>query len=100
MLRKFSLIGGVAAALLFVLPADAGSAFNGATNPGGKYVPYGGGLGKFHTLIQAANTFIAVTGASSTPIPVASTSIPTRRSGELATFMRAFGRKGRQHRLS
>lgn len=50
MLRKFSLLGGVVAALFFVPPADAGSAFSrGATNPGGKYVPYGGGLGKFHT---------------------------------------------------
>jgi hypothetical protein len=49
-LRKFSLIGAVAAALFFPLPASAGSAFKGgATNPGGKYVPYGGGVGKFHT---------------------------------------------------
>jgi hypothetical protein len=50
MLRKFSLIGAVAAALFFPLPAFAGNAFKGgATNPGGKYVPYGGGVGKFHT---------------------------------------------------
>jgi hypothetical protein len=50
MLRKFSLIGAVAAALFFPIPASAGSAFKGAaTNPGGKYVPYGGGVGKFHT---------------------------------------------------
>ena len=49
-LRKFSFIGAVAAALFFPLPASAGSAFKGgATNPGGKYVPYGGGVGKFHT---------------------------------------------------
>ena len=50
MLRKFSIFGGVAAALFFVLPQYAWSAFTGgATNPGGKYVPHGGGLGKFHT---------------------------------------------------
>jgi hypothetical protein len=50
MLRKFSLIGAVAVALFFPIPASAGSAFKGAaTNPGGKYVPYGGGVGKFHT---------------------------------------------------
>jgi len=37
------------AVLLFPLPAPAGSALNGATtNPGLKYVPYGG-VGKFHT---------------------------------------------------
>jgi hypothetical protein len=49
MLRRFSLTGAVAAALFFLIPADTGSAFNGgATNPGGKYVPYGGGVGKFH----------------------------------------------------
>jgi len=49
-LSKFSLIGAVAAALFFPLPASAGSAVKGgATNPGGKYVPYGGGVGKFHT---------------------------------------------------
>ena len=48
MLRKFSLIGAVAAALFFPIPASAGSAVKGAaTNPGGKYVPYGGGIGKF-----------------------------------------------------
>ena len=47
MLRWFSLIGAVAAALFFPLPASAGSAF--ATNPGGKYVPFGGGVGTFHT---------------------------------------------------
>jgi hypothetical protein len=42
MLRKFSSLGGVVAALLFVPPAHAGSALSrGATNPGGKYVPYG-----------------------------------------------------------
>ena len=44
MLGKPSLIGAVAAALLFPLPASAGSAL---TNPGGKYVPYGAGVGKF-----------------------------------------------------
>ena len=46
MLGKPSLIGAVAVALLFPLPADAGSAL---TNPGGKYVPYGAGVGKFRT---------------------------------------------------
>jgi hypothetical protein len=49
-LRKVSLICAVAAALFFPLPASAGSTVKGgATNPGGKYVPYGGGVGKFHT---------------------------------------------------
>jgi hypothetical protein len=49
MLRKFSLIGAGAAALFLPLPAAAGSVFQGgATNPGGKYVPYGSGVGKFH----------------------------------------------------
>ena len=46
MLGKPSFIGAVAAALLFPLPASAGSAL---TNPGGKYVPYGAGVGKFRT---------------------------------------------------
>ena len=50
MLRKFSILGGVMAALLFVSQADAGGALSrGATNPGGKYVPYGSRFGKFHT---------------------------------------------------
>jgi len=45
---KLSTCAGVAV-LLFPLPAPAGSALNGATtNPGLKYVPYGG-VGKFHT---------------------------------------------------
>lgn len=49
-LRKFSLIGAGVVALFFPLQAPAGSAFKGgAANPGGKYVPYGGGVGKFHT---------------------------------------------------
>ena len=48
MLRKFSLIGAAAAALFIPIAASAGSA-SAATNPGGKYVPYGGGVGKFHT---------------------------------------------------
>ena len=46
MLLKYSLIGAVAAALFFPLQRPPGSAI---TNPGGKYVPYGGGVGKFHT---------------------------------------------------
>jgi hypothetical protein len=50
MLRKFSLTGPVAAALFLLIPADPGCAFNtGATNPGARYVPYGSGVGKFHT---------------------------------------------------
>jgi hypothetical protein len=50
MLRKFSLIGAGAASLFLPLPVLADSAFRGgATNPGGKYVPYGGSGGKFHT---------------------------------------------------
>ena len=50
MLRKFSLIGAIAGALFVPLLASAGSAVKGgATNPGRKYVPYGGGGGKFHT---------------------------------------------------
>jgi hypothetical protein len=48
MLRKLSLIAAGAAALFLPL-APAVSAFNGgATNPGLKYVPYGGGVGKYH----------------------------------------------------
>jgi len=50
MLRKVSLIFAGAAALFLPLTAGAGSALNGGvTNPGAKYVPYGGGVGKFHT---------------------------------------------------
>jgi hypothetical protein len=50
MLRKFSLIAAGAVALFLPLPAPAGSSFHGSvTNPGSKYVPYGGGVGKFHT---------------------------------------------------
>ena len=50
MLRKLFLIAAGAAVLFLPLPAPAGSALrDGGTNPGGKYVPYGGGVGKFHT---------------------------------------------------
>jgi hypothetical protein len=50
MLRKGCLIGALLAASLSPLPAPAGSAFKGGnTNPGAKYVPYGGSVGKFHT---------------------------------------------------
>jgi hypothetical protein len=50
MLRKFSIFGGVVAALFFVPQADAGSALNrGATNPGLRYAPYGTRFDKFHT---------------------------------------------------
>ena len=47
MLRKVALIGAVLAASLLPLPASADSALR--TNPGAKYVPYGGSAGKFHT---------------------------------------------------
>ena len=60
MLRKFSLIGAGAVALVLPLPATASALQGGATNPGGTYVPYGGGVGKF-PVIPAASTFIAVT---------------------------------------
>ena len=64
MLRRFSLIGAVAAALFFPLLASAGSAVKGgATNPGGKYV------------------LTAAASASFILIPVASTFIPVRQSG-------------------
>ena len=50
MLRKLALVVGGAATLLSPLAATAGSAFqSGATNPGARYVPYGGGVSKFHT---------------------------------------------------
>jgi hypothetical protein len=51
MLRKFSILGAVLAALFFVpQAANAGSALSrGATNPGLKYVPYGSRAGKFRT---------------------------------------------------
>jgi hypothetical protein len=47
MLRKVALISAVLAASLLPLPASADSALR--TNPGAKYVPYGGNVGKFHT---------------------------------------------------
>jgi hypothetical protein len=76
MLRKFSLIAAGAVALSLPLPAPAGSSFRGSvTNPGSKYVPYGSGVGKFHTN-PGASTFIAVTAESFTRTPVASTFIP------------------------
>jgi len=46
MLREFLLTGAAAAALFFPISADAGSAIT--TNPGARYVPYGG-VGRFHT---------------------------------------------------
>jgi hypothetical protein len=49
MLSKVALIAAVAGASLAPLPAGADSALKGGTNPGGKYVPYGGNVGKFHT---------------------------------------------------
>ncbi len=50
MLRKFSLIAAGAVGLFLPLPALAGSSLQGSvTNPGGKYVPYTGSVGKFHT---------------------------------------------------
>ena len=78
MLLKYSLIGAVAAALFFPLPASAGSAI---TNPGGKYVPYGGGVGSF-ILTPVESTFIAVTEASSVLIPVGSMLIPVGALGD------------------
>jgi hypothetical protein len=49
MLRKIALIVAIVGASLLPLPAAADSALKGGTNPGGKYVPYGGSVGKFHT---------------------------------------------------
>jgi hypothetical protein len=51
MLRDFALIVAGAAALLSSLAANAGSALQvgATTNPGARYVPYGGGVSKFHT---------------------------------------------------
>ena len=50
MVRKVVLIGAILAASLPPLAAEAGSALKGGgTNPGAKYVPYGGSVGKFHT---------------------------------------------------
>jgi hypothetical protein len=49
MLRKLSLIG-VGAAFFLPLSAPAGDVFKvGATNPGAKYMPYGTGVGQFHS---------------------------------------------------
>ena len=50
MLRRVYLISAVLAVSLSPLPGQADSAFKGGgTNPGAKYVPYGGSAGKFHT---------------------------------------------------
>ena len=49
MVRKIALIGAIVGAALSPLPAAADSALKGGTNPGGKYVPFGGNVGKFHT---------------------------------------------------
>ena len=50
MVRTFALIGAIVGAALSPLPAAADSALKGGgTNTGGKYVPYGGSVGKFHT---------------------------------------------------
>jgi hypothetical protein len=50
MLRKVALIGVIVGVSLSPLPAAADSALrSGGTNPGAKYVPYGGNVGKFHT---------------------------------------------------
>jgi hypothetical protein len=50
MVRKIALIGAILGASLAPLPASADSALRvGGTNPGAKYVPYGGNVGKFHT---------------------------------------------------
>ena len=83
MLRKFSLIGAVAVALFFPIPASAGSAFKGAaTNPGGKTSPTAERR-QVSTLIPVASTFIAVTAASFTLIPVRSTFIPVGQLNRL-----------------
>ena len=50
MLRKVAVISAVLAASPSPLPAQADSALTvGGTNPGAKYVPYGGNVSKFHT---------------------------------------------------
>ena len=50
MLGKVALIGVIVGVSLSPLPAVADSALRvGGTNPGAKYVPYGGNVGKFHT---------------------------------------------------
>jgi hypothetical protein len=49
MVRKVALIGAVLGASLAPLPAASDSALKGGTNSGGKYVPYGENVGKFHT---------------------------------------------------
>jgi hypothetical protein len=49
MLRNCSILGALVAALFFGSQADAGSTLSrSATNPGGKYVPYGSRFGS-HT---------------------------------------------------
>jgi hypothetical protein len=51
MLGKLSLMAAGAVGLLLPLPAPAASSLQGSvtTNPGAKYVPYGGSVSKFHT---------------------------------------------------
>jgi hypothetical protein len=50
MLRKLTLVVAGTASWFLPLSALADSASKGgATNPGGKYVPYAGSAGKFHT---------------------------------------------------
>jgi hypothetical protein len=50
MVRTVALIGAILGASLSPLPAAADSALKGGgANTGGKYVPFGGNVGKFHT---------------------------------------------------
>ena len=75
MLRKPSLIGIVAAAFLFPVPADAGSAQVVSTSLTGL-------ASASSTLIPVASTFIAVTAESSVLIQVARTFIPVGALGD------------------
>ena len=100
MLRKLTLIVAGTASLFLPVSALADSAFKGgATNPGGKYVPYGGSAGKFHT-IPVASTFIAVPVASFTLIPVASTYIPVGHARRVDLASGQASTRGRRRTLA
>jgi hypothetical protein len=75
--RAFTKFFIVVAALLSVPEAEAGSS-RGVTNPGAKYVPYASGAPRTN---PGGKYAIGAVAQSSTPIPVASTSIPDGRSG-------------------
>ncbi len=50
MVRTVALIGAILGASLSPLPAAADSALiGGGANTGGRYIPFGGNVGKFHT---------------------------------------------------